>query len=174
MKAKPPIFLSLLVATVILVAGRVRPGVTLAGVNLRGDKSEVTTQRLAAQPQTREFRRGYEGYDGVQDTYLQHESPTGHGSEQMLHAKETSYGAKRTLMSSAIASPRPPLYYGMSRKRGAPTGDGRSGSPLGLLLRLRWTSGGEAHERVVPVTGEAQHLQMLPIPPVAVADRGEE
>jgi pimeloyl-ACP methyl ester carboxylesterase len=49
-------------------------------------------------PQTLVFRRGLADYDGVTDTYIQHDSLDPRGAEQMAHIKESSYGAKRALI----------------------------------------------------------------------------
>ncbi len=50
------------------------------------------------EPQTVIFRRGLAGYDGVADTYIQHDATDPRGAEQMTHMKATSYGAKRALI----------------------------------------------------------------------------
>lgn len=55
---------------------------------------------LAWNPEHRVLRRGYQGYDGVIDTYISRdqEPGTAHGSETNLHAKDGSWGVKRVLV----------------------------------------------------------------------------
>lgn len=65
------------------------PGIRLAG--LRSALADDTTELV--------LYYDYNGYKGVQDTYMTKEEPTTtHGSEQKLHAKESSWGTKRMLI----------------------------------------------------------------------------
>ena len=61
--------------------------------------------QISSAPETREFYRGHLDYDGVADAFiLDDESPpAAHGAEQMLHAKESSWGTKRILIRFDLA-----------------------------------------------------------------------
>ena len=67
-----------------------------------GEGDEALARELSGDPETREFRRGYRDYDGVQDTYLmaneEPSSPHGGPMEQKTHIKGSSWGTKRALL----------------------------------------------------------------------------
>lgn len=83
-----------------LVAGRIRPATVFVSPHTFGDGRVVTAVTV-------EFRRGYQGYAGVSDTYLLNElTPVARGAEWKLHIKELGGGSttKRTLMRFDLSS----------------------------------------------------------------------
>ncbi|MBC7237013.1 MAG: DNRLRE domain-containing protein, partial [Chloroflexi bacterium] len=117
---------------------------------------------LSAEPQTRVFSEGLEGYSGVAETYIQHDSSDPHGAEQMVHMKETSYGTKRTLMRFDLAEipyymeiveARLELFVGYRYPQSA--------APVNLFYMLKpwdeatatWSSSGSSGDWTLPGAG---------------------
>ena len=86
-----------LLALIALLANSLWPSSAAPGRRVSGGLTSVTV----------EFRRGYQGYDGVSDTYLANETtPVAHGTEWKLHIKELGGGSttKRALMRFDLSS----------------------------------------------------------------------
>jgi pimeloyl-ACP methyl ester carboxylesterase len=93
--------LPLVLVAMLLGAGRTWLGPASASTQAAGPGEAAHGAAPLGETITVELCRGYQGYDGVNDTYLLNETtPAPHGAEQKLHIKEFGGGTttKRTLV----------------------------------------------------------------------------